>query len=289
MRSRPVAASAIAAIAAIAAVAAAATMAAASAHAFGVLGHEVVAAIAMRHVDGADAATIRSLLREARIADGDPVRAAPYPDQYRIWNPESGPWHFVNVPLDAAEYSEDRDCHVDFQSRRVTDTPCVVAQIVSMKTRLSDSQLPARDRGLAAAMLIHFVADVHQPLHTVSNNDRGGNSVIASWFGETTNLHAVWDVKILEKRYGAGADPEPIAAALDASVTAEQRRAWCTGSSIDWANEGVSIARETVYRHGGGNPVVLDDAYYQRAWPVVDQRLARAGVRLACAIRGAFK
>jgi hypothetical protein len=122
------------------------------------------------------------------------------------------------VPLDAAaaEYSEDRDCHVDFQSRRVIDTPCVVAQIVSMKTRLGDPQLPAAERGLAAAMLIHFIADVHQPLHTVSNNDRGGNSVVASWFGEATNLHAVWDVKILERRYGKDADPEPIAAALSA-------------------------------------------------------------------------
>ena len=260
--------------------------------AFGVLGHQVVAAIAMRHSGDAALSEIRELLRAAQIAGGDLVRASSYPDEYRIGRPETGPWHFVNVPLDALEYSEDRDCHLDFQFRRTIETPCVVAQILSAQTRLGDRRLPAAVRGLAAAMLVHFVGDVHQPLHAASNRDRGGNAVAASWFGEPTNLHAVWDVKILDRRhgvYGAGIDPHAIAATLDARFTPDQRKALCNSSSIDWANESVVIARDTVYRFEPGTPVVLSEAYFARASAVVDERLARAGVRLACAIRGALE
>ena len=220
------------------------------------------------------------------------VGAAAFADDYRIGHPHTGPWHYVNVPLDATEYSEDRDCHTDFQQRRVNDTPCVVAQVLAAKTRLGDTRLTSTERGLAAAMLIHFVADIHQPLHTTTRNDRGGNGVIASWFGETTNLHAVWDVKIVERRYGVDADPARIAEALDARVTGAERSTWCNGAAMDWANEGVATARAVVYASIASiasAPVTLSDAYHERAAPVVDQRLSRAGIRLACALRSALE
>ena len=260
-----------------------------SAHAWGVLGHQIAAAIAKRNLGSAHVRAIDALLADARIGGGDMVGAAAFADDYRIGHPHTGPWHYVNVPLDATEYSEDRDCHTDHQQRRVAGTPCVVAQILAAKTRLGDTRLTSAERGLAAAMLIHFVADIHQPLHTTTRNDRGGNGVVASWFGETTNLHAVWDVKIVERRHGVDTDPVKIAEMLDARVAAAERRAWCNGASIDWANEGVAAARAVVYASIAGSPVSLSDTYYDRAAPVVDQRLVRAGVRLACALRSALE
>ena len=261
----------------------------APAHAWGVLGHQIVAGIAKRNLGSAQVRAIDALLADARIGGGDMVGAAAFADDYRIGHPHTGPWHYVNVPLDATEYSEDRDCHTDFQQRRVSDTPCVVAQVLAAKTRLGDATLTSAERGLAAAMLIHFVADIHQPLHTTTRNDRGGNGVVTSWFGETTNLHAVWDVKIVERQYGVDADPARIAEALDARVTAAERSAWCNGASMDWANEGVAAARAVVYASVPSSPVTLSDAYHERAVPVVEQRLARAGVRLACALRSALE
>lgn len=259
------------------------------AHGWGVLGHQIAAAIAKRNLGSAQVRTIDVLLADARIGGGDMISAAAFADDYRIGHPHTAPWHYVNVPLDATEYSEDRDCHTDFQQRRVADTPCVVAQVLAARTRLGDTRLTSAERGLAAAMLIHFVADIHQPLHTTTRDDRGGNGVIASWFGETTNLHAVWDAKIVERRYGANADPVKIAEALDGRISAAERGAWCNSASIDWANEGVAAARTVVYASIAGSPVALSDTYHDRAAPIVDQRLARAGVRLACALRSALE
>jgi hypothetical protein len=259
------------------------------AHGWGVLGHQIAAAIAKRNLGSAQVLTIDSLLADAQIGGGDMVRAAAFADDYRIGHPHTGPWHYVNVPLDASDYLEDRDCHTDFQQRRVSHTPCVVAQILAAKTRLGDARLPSAERGLNAALLIHFVADIHQPLHTTTRDDRGGNSVVASWFGEPTNLHAVWDAKIVERRYGVDADPVKVAEALDRRITAVERDAWCNSASIDWANEGVAAARTVVYASIGASPVTLSDSYHDRAAPVVEQRLARAGVRLACALRSALE
>ena len=41
--------------------------------------------------------------------------------------------------------------------------------------------------------LVHFVGDLHQPLHCADDNDRGGNDVPVQLYTRSTKLHAVWD------------------------------------------------------------------------------------------------
>ena len=50
---------------------------------------------------------------------------------------------------------------------------------------------------MALKFLVHFIGDMHQPLHVGRGEDRGGNSIRVRWFGESRNLHSVWDSAII--------------------------------------------------------------------------------------------
>ena len=115
-------------------------------------------------------------------------------DQIRMQRPETAPWHYVNIPIHPApdepsDYDATRDCPND---------ACVVAKIEQFERVLADRQVSQRQRLEALKYLVHFVGDVHQPLHTSNDHDRGGNEVPVTFMGRQTNLHAVWDTGIIE-------------------------------------------------------------------------------------------
>jgi hypothetical protein len=89
-------------------------------------------------------------------------------DEIRDQQRDTGRWHFVDIPLTAPGYDPRRDC---------PDRACVVAQIENDMRILGDRRLSDGARAEALRFLIHFVADVHQPLHAEDNGDRGGNQV----------------------------------------------------------------------------------------------------------------
>ena len=55
-----------------------------------------------------------------------------------------------------------------------------------------DPNASREQKALALEYILHIVGDVHQPLHAGNGDDRGGNDVKVRWFGDETNLHAVW-------------------------------------------------------------------------------------------------
>ena len=78
-------------------------------------------------------------------------------------------------------------------SRAFNGTPKVTYFSLNFEAELSDNALSQSQRRQALAFLVHFVADVHQPLHVGRRDDRGGNSIKVNWRGKTFNLHQVWD------------------------------------------------------------------------------------------------
>src|SRR5262249_30504658 len=114
-------------------------------------------------------------------------------DYVRLQRRETGPWHYVNIPirhqLNATEaYDKERDCPLD---------NCVVAQILKFEAVLKEKTALPVQRLEALKFLVHFIADIHQPLHCSDNHDRGGNDLRYEYSGNPTNLHAVWDTGIL--------------------------------------------------------------------------------------------
>jgi hypothetical protein len=195
-------------------------------------------------------------------------------DKIRRNRRETAPWHYVNIEITSGGYDAARDCPND---------ACVVAQIQRDAAIVGDRTLAQPVRAEALRFLIHFVGDLHQPLHAGDNHDRGGNEVRVVLNGARKNLHAVWDTAVVE---ALGDDPGAVAATLERQITAGEKRQWSQGSVVDWVNQSFQIAKTKIYRtlpgSGGTDaPVILPPDYAQRESGITRTQIERAGVRLA--------
>jgi hypothetical protein len=236
------------------------------AFAWGAEGHEIIAAIALRELSP------MARLQAASLLGGDAmlIHDANWADEIREQRPETGHWHYADIPLGAPGYDPRRDCRAD---------DCVVAQIENDRRILANSRASRQTRTEALRFLIHFVGDIHQPLHAVDNNDKGGNAVRVYMPGTRTNLHRVWDAEVVEP---LGYNADAIAGEIDHAVTPAQRKSWQAGAPADWANESYRIARDEIYPVSRGRRTMrLPASYPGSERLVVRQQLARAGVRLA--------
>jgi hypothetical protein len=263
------------------------TAAAPLAMAWGPQGHAIVADIAQAHLTPTATAQVSALLK----LDGDDGldQIASWADGNRKEFPKTGTWHYVDIPLHEPGYVATRDC---------PDGDCVVGKIDQYAKVLADRSASPQDRLLALKWLVHFVGDVHQPLHAEDDDDKGGNTVQQIYFGKGTNLHRIWDSGIIEQQLGLPLGPNysidraQVAAAaskLDAAVTPTERAAWAPAgllsnvdtASIAWANESHKLA-QVAYTDLPKRPNDNWSAAYQaKSWPVVQTRLQQAGVRLA--------
>src|SRR5262249_28392157 len=130
---------------------------------------------------------------------------------------------------------------------------------------------------------VHFMGDLHQPMHCIDDNDRGGNGVKVEFFGRYTSLHSVWDSGIIEHARLSDAEyADELIAELSPQTIAEMQR----GNEIDWANESHRLAIEA-YRFTEDKR--LGASYYNSSSEVVKKQLTRAGVRLAKVLNDLLK
>lgn len=236
--------------------------------AWGAEGHEIVAGLAARELSPQARAEIGRLL--GGEAGAMMVHGSNWADEIREQRPETGPWHYVDIPLQASGYVAARDCPY---------TDCVVAQIGADARVLGNRRLADAQRAEALLFLIHFVGDVHQPMHAVDNDDKGGNAIRVYAGRDRTNMHHLWDQQLVEI---LGLDAGRIAAALDAGLSPQRKAQIARGTAADWANQSFQIARSDVYGvTQGRRNVDLPNWYERKEAPVVRAQLAAAGVRLA--------
>jgi len=243
------------------------------ARAWGQEGHRVVAEIAEQYLRPDTAKQVRELLALENVTTlGD---VSTWADYVRLQRRETGPWHYVNIPIhrqpNATEaYDKERDCPLD---------NCVVTQILKFEAILKEKTALPVQRLEALKFLVHFIADIHQPLHCSDDHDRGGNDLRYEYGGNPTNLHAVWDTGILAP--AVHGDERGYALKLVKSIEQEVAAKWQEGSVIDWVNESYWIAVDVIYKNLPSDTSVLPESYGIEMLPVVDGQLERAGVRLA--------
>jgi hypothetical protein len=250
------------------------SLAAGSALGWGPEGHRAVAMIAARNLTPAASEKVKALLGPSDTLAAVSVWA----DDIREEHPETGPWHYIDIPLMASGIDMNRDCR---------DGNCVVAKIEDFQRVLKNSSADPALRREALKFLVHFVGDMHQPLHCEDNNDKGGNQVQVIFYGQPTNLHAVWDGGILrrEKLYGIR-----FADDLNSRITAAEKTAWARGSVQDWAMESHALAVEVAYGKLPHEATPnLGDAYFNAALPVVETQIEKAGIRLAYILNQALQ
>jgi len=186
-------------------------------------------------------------------------------------------WHFADVPDGVNDYDPARDCQ---------QGNCVVAAIVEQKRVFKDAGATTEQRLMALKFLIHFVGDIHQPLHcSQRNGDHGGNEVHVRFLGRNghLNLHSVWDDTILGENLQAE-DPEDYAVEIKAKITSQQKSAWEQEKDpVKWVLEGHRLAHDVAYDgiSISNQSHNLDATYVNRAKPVVEMQIQKAGVRLA--------
>jgi hypothetical protein len=227
--------------------------------AWGTTGHQIVAELAQRNLSAAAQAQVATLLHGDTLAS-----IASWADDVRKSRPETARWHFVDIPRETDRYDVQRDCASE------PEGDCVIAAIERFRGVLADAGRPAAERTDALKFLVHFVGDLHQPLHSIDDHDRGGNDVSVTLFGQPTNLHSVWDSGLINH---TGLAVDAYVARLQGMVVD------ASGTPIAWAEE----AHRVAVAHAYVLPVdhQLDEAYYDANRPVIDLQLARAGARLA--------
>jgi hypothetical protein len=239
---------------------------------WGPLGHRVVAEVAMARISPGVTDETRRLLGGQTIAD-----VASWADDVRRDQPNTAPWHYVNIEITDSAYVPARDCR---------ENNCIVAALETQIAVLSDHSRSDADRATALRWVVHLVADIHQPLHAGERGDRGGNDIKVTFNGKRTTLHALWDSGLLLS-YGQ-TDGEMVRDILNevgrrtdlAGLLATRPQQWATGSH--------NQARDYVYRY---LPPSLDitPEYAEGARPIIRERLLRAGIRLAQVLENALK
>jgi hypothetical protein len=239
-----------------------------AAQAWGPEGHALVARIAERYLTADAKAKLAAILEPGQTI----VSVASWADEVRPSRPETGRWHYVNSPVSRPHFDLARDC---------PDGHCVVAKIGEMQKQLADPATTPRRRREALMFLIHFVGDMHQPLHSADNGDRGGNAVQVSFFGKKMPLHRLWDSGLLD-RMGPQDD---LLESLLAAISKRKASSWRKGTPETWADSIHRGARTVVYgrlpKAPKGAVLTLGAPYEAKARPLVREQLEKAGVRLA--------
>jgi hypothetical protein len=131
---------------------------------------------------------------------------------------------------------------------------------------------------------VHFVGDLHQPFHALGV-ERGGNGILVSVFGSPTcsytegtpypcNLHGVWDSALVAHRQ---LSDQQFLTELEQLIKVRQWTASDPGAPADWAMQSHALGKAALV----APRTDIDEAYYQKQIPVISERLALAGLRLA--------
>ncbi len=250
----------------------------ASARAWAPLGHRLAGRLAEKHLTPRAKAAVVELLEPGETM----AAASTWADEHRRDIKGSGPWHYVDVPLDQDRYSD----------RFAGDAPekgNIVPKIREFRAILKDRSRPLQERRIALRFLIHLVEDLHMPLHVGDNHDRGGNDTQVQFFGQGTNMHRLWDGDMIGRvctDEGCWLDD------LVAMDTPEARARAMAGTVEDWATESLLAAKEAYKDPATGQKIKagtkLADAYQQANLPVARRRLYQGGVRLAMVLNEVF-
>lgn len=292
------------------------------AQAWGCKGHQIVALMAEAHLTPQARSMVFKILADGPIsaslprfcrADGLDAFAdsSTWADDERSVLPETSAWHFIDIPRGAP--------HGDVAPYCRGNNSCITSALTDQFRILSSPRATAPARADALRFIIHFVGDIHQPLHTTTNNDHGGNCLPVTFFDRTPrevnprradytpNLHEVWDAEIIE-RFSQRETPQQVAQELQQSFHA-RIPAWQSEPPRDfaaWAWETHQLAETAAYGRlphavaielphpvhtcADDNDVSsrmlrlderLGDDYQRAAASAVQEQLAKAGIRLA--------
>jgi hypothetical protein len=306
---------------------------------WGCEGHQMIALIARAHLSNAASDAVDQLLRASPVdpalsrfckdrPDDLMADASTWADDARNVE-KTSQWHYVDIPLSVTQEQPDIDpwcAPVGPPDSSKDRSGCIVTAISYEWGILRDASRPEAERAKALRYLIHFVGDLHQPLHDTDNDDLGGNCTALTFFAEDrpANLHAIWDYKLIERQLAHRHQTQPqFASSLDQKFS-ERWSEWGQPKVdvLAWTWEGHAIAHDVTYGDlrpripvektkkveatknveasnkdadcaaerdkVAGLHISISTGYFDQTEPVIEQQLAKAGYRLAALLNQTF-
>ena len=231
-------------------------------------GHRATGKIAEKHLTRKAKRSIDKILKGQSLAFvstyADEIKSDKKYNKYYSW-------HYINMDLDQTYEQAEKNPKGD-----------LVTGINTCIKILNDKNSSDDEKNFHLKMLVHFMGDLHQPMHIGRKEDKGGNSIQVEWFGKGSNLHRVWDTNMIddwEMSYIELADNADDLSKIQIETIEK-------GTLIDWVNE-VHVVTNEVYNsvEKGEN---LRYKYSYNHFGTVRTQLQKGGIRLAKVLNDIF-
>ncbi|MCZ2223572.1 MAG: S1/P1 nuclease [Chitinophagales bacterium] len=245
-----------------------------SGYSWGITGHRVVAKIAQNHLTRKAQREIKNLIGKESLAEWANWPDFIKSDTTNTWK-HTSKWHYVNVAsgLEKENYIK---ALTSLQGENL------YSQIIEMKNQLANKSLSKEQRRIALIFLVHLVGDLHQPLHIGRQEDLGGNKIKLTWFNQPSNLHEVWDDKLVNFQQYSFTE---YASTLDILKKSQVKEIQNT-SLEDWFYESYSIANKIYAQAPDGSK--LSYRYNYIFVNDLNNQLLKGGLRLAKILNEVF-
>ncbi|WP_374462656.1 S1/P1 nuclease [Chryseobacterium sp.] len=243
-------------------------------YAWGLTGHRVIADIAQNHLSRKARREIKKIMGKERLAYW-----ANWPDFIKsdttgAWKQASS-WHYVNI-----------DPMTDFkafeQNLKAQAGPSLYTQVNTLSSQIKDKNTSEKDKKIALIFLIHIMGDLAQPLHVGRAEDLGGNKINVTYFGEKTNLHSVWDGKLVDSQKYSYTEYSKL---LDIKSKEEVAQIQA-GTLEDWLYDSHKIANKIYAQTPNDSKLSYD--YQYKFNETMERQLLYGGLRLAKVLNELF-
>lgn len=205
------------------------------------------------------------------------VFVAPWADEVKKVKTHQKPWHYANIKPGEWTYDRKRDC---------PDGECVVEKVLEFGSVLVSPKRSNRVRARALKYLVHFVGDIHQPLHLGNKRDRGGNNIAFKFNGRETNLHMFWDSGLVSLRKISLLQ---YASQLNRRISKEDIKKWLAADVPSWANESRKLALSQGYGIAVDGRDRLAKKYVDASLKIAEEQWSKAGIRLAALLNRSLR
>jgi hypothetical protein len=240
---------------------------------WGAIGHQTVARVAEYHLSPEAKLAVKDLLGNETLPGisswADQIRSEP---EYKA----TGPYHFVNLPS-GLPYKTFRDQVISLKKDNL------YSALLQYEKILSDPNNSKDKRSEALKFVVHLVGDAHQPMHVSRAEDKGGNTIQVRFDGKGTNLHSLWDSRMIDRLHLSSVE---LAEKCNQASPAQIKQ-WQAATPVQWLYESYQLSN-TLYAEVEKENKLSDD-YFTRHLPEIQSRIEMGGIRLAGVLNQIFK
>ena len=236
-------------------------------------GHRIIGEIADSYLSNKARKAIREILGDESIAI-----TSNWPDFIKSDSTFNylSPWHYINMKQGLSQTQFNAALQKDTSANAYTKLNFLISE-------LKNKQLPLAKKQMYLRLLIHIAGDIHQPLHVGQFEDLGGNRIRLQWFGESTNLHSVWDEKLIEFQKLSYTE---YTASIN-HISKAQRKQWQEQPMNEWFFESYQLAGK-IYNSVTQPEPKLSFRYNFDHIEILNDQLLKGGVRLAGLLNSIF-